>query len=94
MKAILSAIVLALLLLIAGTCFHWGVNRVYVPEGQSLLLRYKGPFLTAGKMPEKGYWAQDGEIGVRQKLRGPGRHFYCPVWWERELINDLSLIHI
>ena len=25
--------------------FQWFVNRVYVPEGESLLLRYKGPLI-------------------------------------------------
>jgi hypothetical protein len=25
--------------------FDWTVNRIYVPEGKSLLLRYKGPLL-------------------------------------------------
>ncbi len=27
----------------AGIAFHWTVNRIYVPVGHSLLLRYKGP---------------------------------------------------
>ena len=32
--------------LIAGVFgYHWTVNRVYVPEGQSLMLRYKGPLV-------------------------------------------------
>ena len=31
----------AALLLYEG--FDWTVNRIYVPEGKSLLLRYKGP---------------------------------------------------
>jgi len=69
--------------------FVWTVNRVYVPEGKSLLLRYKGP-LVFGKrdMAPKGHFAAEGQIGVRAKLRGPGRHFYCPVWWERTIVDD------
>ena len=71
--------------------FHWTVNRVYVPEGQSLLLRYKGPLLFGSRaQAEQGHFADEskGEIGIYPNLRGPGRHFYCPVWWERTLVPD------
>lgn len=88
MQKILSLILLVLLLAAACLAFHWTVNRVYVAQGQSLQLRYKGPFIMPAKYAEKGYWAQEGEVGVREKLRGPGRHFYCPLWWERELVDD------
>jgi hypothetical protein len=69
--------------------FHWTANRIYVPEGQSLMLRYKGPLLFGKRtQAKKGHFANEGEIGVRSKLRGPGRHFYCPVWWERTIVDD------
>ncbi len=72
--------------------FHWTVNRVYVPEGKSLRLRYKGPLLFGERhMAKPGMWAKDGEIGVREKMVGPGRHFYCPLWWERELVDDVVI---
>ena len=71
--------------------FVWTVNRVYVPEGYNLRLRYKGPFFMTAKEAEPGSWAKEDEVGVRQKLRGPGRHFYCPVWWERELVPDVVI---
>ncbi len=72
-----------------GLAFHWTVNRVYVPEGQSLLLRYKGPLIFGQKVYAKpGHFAKEGEIGVLQRLRGPGRHFFCPIWWERKIIDD------
>ncbi len=70
--------------------FHWTVNRKYVPPGKSLQLRYKGsllPFVTQEKA-EAGYFAEEGQIGVLSRLRGPGRHFYCPIWWERKIVND------
>ena len=71
--------------------FDWTVNRVYVPEGQSLLLRYKGPlFFTWGNhYATRGQFAKDGEIGVMEMMPGPGRHFYCPIWWERTLVDDI-----
>lgn len=70
---------------------HWTVNRIYVPEGHSLLLRYRGPFFTHADPAPNGTFANEaaGEIGVFEEMRGPGRHFYCPLWWERELVEDL-----
>ncbi len=83
---------LVMLLILAGAVFHWTVNRVYVPEGQSLMLRYKGPLILGDRLQAKtGHWAEEGEIGIRARLRGPGRHFYCPVWWERTNVPDVIL---
>jgi len=92
MRFILSLFVLAFVVAVAGLGFHWTVNRVYVPEGMSLLLRYKGPFVMPDKGKAKtGNWAEEGETGVLEKLRGPGRHFYCPLWWERKLVSDFVI---
>ncbi|MEK6248418.1 MAG: band 7 protein, partial [Planctomycetales bacterium] len=71
---------------------EWTVNRVYVEPGHSLLLRYKGPLFNplASRINAKpGHYAQEGEIGIRQQMRGPGRHFYCPIWWDREIVGDV-----
>ena len=69
--------------------FNWFVCRVYVPEGYSLLLRYKGPLLLgSANEPEVGRLAREGEIGVLEEMRGPGRHFYNPVYWERTIVPD------
>jgi regulator of protease activity HflC (stomatin/prohibitin superfamily) len=76
----------------------WGYNRVYVPEGKSLLLRYKGfPLLSSKPPAQPGHFARVDEsgapleIGYLERMRGPGRHFYCPLWWERELVDDLVI---
>jgi regulator of protease activity HflC (stomatin/prohibitin superfamily) len=71
--------------------FDWTVNRIYVPEGKSLLLRYKGPLLImwGNKYASAGNFAQEGEIGVMKTMPGPGRHFYCPIYWERTLVDDV-----
>jgi len=95
MRRIASISTIALLLIalvaVAGG-LHWTINRVYVPEGFSLQLRYKGPLVFGKRNPAKtGYWAEEGQIGVLQRLRGPGRHFYWPVWWERELVEDIVI---
>jgi hypothetical protein len=91
MKYIIPIILLVLIAIIVGTGFHWTVNRVYVEQGQSLQLRYKGPFFGHSNMARKGYWAEEGEVGILKNLRGPGRHFYCPLWWERKIIDDVEI---
>jgi len=86
LKLVLLSVGIVLLL---GFGFHWMVNRTYVPEEKSLMLRYKGPLLFGERnMAKKGHFAEEGQIGVLAKLRGPGRHFYCPVWWERAVVDD------
>jgi len=86
---------LVLLALAAGAVWQvveWTVNRVFVPPGQSLLLRYKGPLLLGrGRAPQPGQLARRDplEVGVLQEMPGPGRHFYCPLWWERTLVQDV-----
>ncbi|HAI12880.1 MAG TPA: band 7 protein [Phycisphaerales bacterium] len=88
-KAIKIIVVLALLGGIGFLAFAWTINRVYVPVGQSLQLRYKGPLIFGErKMAKPGHFADEGEIGILAKLRGPGRHFYCPIWWERTRVAD------
>jgi hypothetical protein len=86
--ATIANVLIAAFVLYEG--FEWTVNRFYVPEGHSLLLRYKGPLIfTWGNKSSSGRFAQEGEIGVKEKMPGPGRHFYCPIWWERTLVKDV-----
>jgi regulator of protease activity HflC (stomatin/prohibitin superfamily) len=91
MKTISTLIVVALLLAAGWLTFDWTVNRVYVPEGQSLLLRYKGPFFLKSENAKRGHWAEEGQVGVLRQLRGPGRHFYSPIWWERKIVPDVVI---
>jgi regulator of protease activity HflC (stomatin/prohibitin superfamily) len=85
--------VLAVLVIAFGA--HWIVNRVYVEEGQSLRLQYKGPLVFGSREYAKpGHFAavdEDGdplEIGVLREMPGPGRHFYCPIWWDTKIVED------
>lgn len=83
--------VLSFVVIVVGAMFHWSVNRVYVPAGYSLKLSYKGPLLFgSSKRPPVTRLAryEEGEVGVQEKMLGPGRHFYCPIWWERDLVKD------
>ena len=79
--------------LIAYGSFEWTINRIYVPVGHSLLLRYKGPLILGSPRPAVGRFAvrdKSGvlEVGIIENMPGPGRHFYCPVWWERKIVPD------
>lgn len=70
---------------------QWTYNRCYVPVGSSLLLQYKGAFLFGSRnYPQNGQLADlaKGEIGVVEQMPGPGRHFYCPIWWENRIVED------
>jgi regulator of protease activity HflC (stomatin/prohibitin superfamily) len=83
--------ILAVVGLIAWEVFEFTINRVYVPVGSSLLLQYKGPLLIGRRIyPTDGQLADlaRGEIGVVEQMPGPGRHFYCPIWWERTIVKD------
>ncbi len=73
--AAVAAVLIAGVVLWQG--FDWTVNRIYVPEGKSLLLRYKGPllFTWGNKYAAPGHFAEEGEIGVMKVMPGPGRHF-------------------
>lgn len=100
LKARLSFIVPAVIVLLAGfEGFQWTFNRVYVPEGKSLVLRYKGPplpFLPGGKpsatpgqfakVDEKG---RPQEVGILKDMLGPGRHFLWIGWWETREVEDI-----
>ena len=79
---------------------HWTVNRIYVEEGHSLLVRYRGPFFGHADSAPKGEFAVEDDketgasrqIGVHKRLRGPGRHFYCWLWWEYKDVLDLVVL--
>ena len=92
-RVAVSGIILAILIIVgAFSIFHWTVNRIYVKPGQSLQLRYKGPLIFgARKTAKAGHLAAEGEIGMLGELRGPGRHFYCPLWWERQIVDDIVI---
>jgi regulator of protease activity HflC (stomatin/prohibitin superfamily) len=84
--------VAAFWIFVGALVFQWTVSRVYVPEGKSLLLRYKGSILFGrSKSAPPGTFAdyEKGESGMLEQLRGPGRHFYCPIWWECTLVEDM-----
>lgn len=99
-KLIRGGIVTLLFAVVGGWLFFdWTVNRIYSPPRYSVLLRYKGPplpipFLGARPAATPGQFAkvdEDGdplEVGILKEMLGPGRHFRCPLWWERELVAD------
>ncbi|MFV2067158.1 MAG: SPFH domain-containing protein [Pirellulales bacterium] len=91
-----TALVTLVVLAIGATAFHWTVNRIYVEPGESLLLIYKGPLLfgsretaRAGHFAEVDAQGRPQQVGVLAELRGPGRHFYCPIWWKVQRVRDV-----
>lgn len=98
-RAVLSTALTTLLVLaVVAAAFHWTIDRVYVRPGESLLLIYKGPLLFGSrKTAQAGHFArvdQRGrplEVGVLEQLRGPGRHFYCPIWWKYQRVPDIVI---
>ncbi len=101
-KGAIFSTVAAVIFIVGGwTLFEWTVNRVYVPEGYSMRLRYKGPplpFLPDYKLQEsKTGFAKVGENGrllergmVREML-GPGRHFRSFFYWDWDIIPDIVI---
>jgi hypothetical protein len=86
------AVPLVFLLLAGYEMFEWTFNRIYVPQGYSLVMRYKGPplpFLPGGRpVASPGEFAKVDEsglpleIGILKDMLGPGRHFCWIGWWE------------
>lgn len=87
-KSIASLVGLALVGLLMLAFYTWSSVRIYVPEGESVMLRYKGPLLGSAKPAAAGEFARPGEIGVLPDLLGPGRHWYWNIWWERTRVED------
>ena len=81
--------------------FHWTFNRVYVPQGSSLVVRYKGPPLpflpgrrpvaTPGQFAKVDANGNPQEVGILKEMRGPGRHFFFVGWWETTLVSDTTI---
>jgi hypothetical protein len=87
---IVAGLLVALGVGLAAFTFHMSVNCIYVSDGESLMLTYKGPLIFgSGKRAAAGQFAKEGEIGVYEELKGPGRHFYCPLWWTCKRVPDV-----
>ncbi len=101
-RIVVFSVFAILTLLASGVIIQWTYNRIYVPVGSSLLLRYKGPplplpFLGQRPPAARGTFAEVDEngrpkqVGILEDLKGPGRHFYCPLWWERTIVPDIVI---
>lgn len=78
--------------------WQWGLCRREVPAGHSLLLRYKGPFpFGSAPMAAEGTLSKSDskgralEIGILEFMPGPGRHFYNPLEYERQIVPDILI---
>jgi hypothetical protein len=90
LNLIVAGVLVLLGLALAAFTFHMTVNCIYIYDGESLQLSYKGPLIFgSGKPAVPGQFAQEGEVGILEEMKGPGRHFYCPIWWHRERVPDV-----
>jgi hypothetical protein len=90
--------ILAALVFVVGYLgvWRWMVCRVEVPPGKSLLLTYKGPFpplrsvpgATEGTLVKLDKKGRPESSGVLEFMPGPGRHFYSPLEYRHEFVDD------
>jgi hypothetical protein len=100
-RTIVAALGLAALVYLVGYVgiWRWGICRVEVPPGSSLLLRYKGPWpftWTVSQAPEgtlvrTGPSGLPSQMGILAAMPGPGRHFYSPLEFETQLVKDVII---
>ncbi len=102
---LVASLVGAAVLLVGGAwlTIEWTYNYHWVPKDHSMSLRYKGPplplpFLGVRKPAPPGTFAKvaegnrtPDELGILEHLAGPGRHFYCPLWWECKVLKDIVI---
>ena len=99
--AIFSTVAAVVIVAFGWITIEWTVNRVYVPEGYSMRLRYKGPplpFLPDYNLPESkmGFAKVDEngrllERGMVREMLGPGRHFRSFLYWDWDIIPDIVI---
>ena len=91
-RAVLTAVVLAVVGYFG--IWQWVFCRIEVPPGNSLLVRYKGPWpFGASTMAPEGTLVQTVanrpvQVGILENMPGPGRHFYSPLEYETQLVKD------
>ncbi len=99
LSRILSGLALVVVVSLVGylVLWQWTICRFEVPAGKSLLLRYKGPFPFAlrkweqaqeGTLVELDAAGRPTKVGILEDMPGPGRHFYSPLEYVRELVED------
>ena len=73
------------------SAFDWTRQPDLRARGQEPAVALQGPllFTWGNKYAAPGHFAEEGEIGVKKMMPGPGRHFYCPIYWERTIVNDV-----
>ena len=96
-KQTIGGIVAAALVYLIGyiAIWEWGVCRIEVPPGYSLLVRYKGPWpfgsvpqAAEGQLVKNDSSGWPTRVGILKDMPGPGRHFYSPLEFETKLVED------
>ena len=75
--------------------WEWFVCRTYVPEGQSLLVMYKGgsatPSAPEGSFVELDAAGRPLQAGFLEHMLGPGRHFLNPLFYKTQWVPDVVI---
>lgn len=96
MRAIAALAALSVLYLVGYVgIWQWGVCRIDVPPGHSLLLRYRGPWpfgsapkAAEGALAQVDTYGRPRQVGILEAMPGPGRHFYSPLEFATTLVPD------
>lgn len=95
------AVCLVLFVAVGYQAFQWTFCYWYVDDGYSLLLTYKGPPLPIpgmdlpsapeGQLAEVDADGDPKQKGILSEMRGPGRHFFNPFFWECQKVPDVII---
>ncbi|MCB9868014.1 MAG: hypothetical protein H6816_15415 [Phycisphaerales bacterium] len=87
MKRLVGGLV-GVVLVLCGVlvALYWFTFRVYVPEGQCVVMVKKTGTAPRGKLAEN-----PGEKGIQKDVLGPGRYFFNPVIWEAKYIPQVEI---
>lgn len=95
------AVSLVLFAYVGYQAFQWTFCYWYVDDGYSLLLTYKGPPLpipgmslpaaAEGQLAEVDANGKPKQKGILSEMRGPGRHFFNPFFWECQKVSDVVI---
>lgn len=85
MKAILALVAAGLIayVVVYGLIWRWTICRTFCPRGQSLLITRK-----TGEPAARDAYATADQMGVQERIGGPGRHFFNPWVYAAQPVDD------
>lgn len=81
-----SLVGLAIIAFAGVAALYWFSFRIYVPEGQCVVLVKK-----TGATPRGNVAESPAEKGIQKDVLGPGRYFYNPLIWEAKYVPQVAI---